>query len=79
MQLIKERNCVCFCDDVCLCVGVSWWINQYKKKKKFWALYRTYIDLLPLIDITDEPGEAKESDQGEKLGQSQDPQGPSGL
>lgn len=34
----------------------------------------TYIDLFPLGDVSDEPGESQQPDEGEELGEPEDPQ-----
>ncbi len=39
----------------------------------------TYVDLLPLRDVSDEPGEAEEPDEREELGQAEDAEGAAGV
>jgi hypothetical protein len=34
---------------------------------------QSYVDFLPLADITDESGETEKSNEAEKLGEAQDP------
>ncbi len=39
----------------------------------------TYVDLLPLADVSDESGEPEEADEREELGQAEDPEGAAGV
>jgi hypothetical protein len=39
----------------------------------------TYIDLLPLADVSDEPGEAEQPDEAEQLGKPEDPKGSASM
>ena len=43
------------------------------------TIINTHIDLLPLADISDEPGQSEEPDEAEQLGQPQDPEGAPGV
>lgn len=52
----------------------AWKLERLCHKGHRIQLY-TYIDLLPLADISDQPRQSEEPDQREEFGQPQDTQG----